>query len=157
MPSARTIFWDVDTQVDFMLPGGKLYVPGAEKIIPNLRRFVDAACEGRAFLVSSADAHAPDDEEFSEWPPHCLRGTPGQQKIPETLTRNYYVVPNLPDSLPDDLERHQQLILEKQHLDVFTNPNTETLLVRLCGSRLQPRHEAAPPSEIGRASCRERV
>jgi hypothetical protein len=25
----RRIFWDVDTQVDFMEPSGKLYVPGA--------------------------------------------------------------------------------------------------------------------------------
>lgn len=35
MPS-RLLFWDVDTQFDFMHPAGKLYVPGAETIIENL-------------------------------------------------------------------------------------------------------------------------
>jgi nicotinamidase-related amidase len=34
---ARVIFWDVDTQYDFMHPDGKLYVPEAERIIGNLQ------------------------------------------------------------------------------------------------------------------------
>ena len=32
----QIVFWDVDTQFDFMLPQGKLYVPRAEKIIDNV-------------------------------------------------------------------------------------------------------------------------
>ena len=28
------IFWNVDTQIDFVEPGGKLYVPGAELLKP---------------------------------------------------------------------------------------------------------------------------
>ena len=39
----KVILWEVDTQADFMLPGGKLYVPGAEKLIPNIKRLADAA------------------------------------------------------------------------------------------------------------------
>jgi nicotinamidase-related amidase len=35
MPSSL-LFWDVDTQFDFIHPVGKLYVPGAETIISNL-------------------------------------------------------------------------------------------------------------------------
>jgi nicotinamidase-related amidase len=35
MPSSL-LFWDVDTQFDFMHPADKLYVPGAETIISNL-------------------------------------------------------------------------------------------------------------------------
>ncbi len=132
MASRDVIFWDVDTQVDFMLPGGKLYVPGAEKLIPNLRRLVDAAREGAVLVVSSADAHTPDDEEFRQWPPHCIKGTPGQQKIPETLTQKVLVVPNRPSAeLPDRFDKVQQVLLEKQKLDVFTNPNTEAVLERL--------------------------
>ena len=37
------ILWEVDTQRDFMLPGGKLYVPGAEKLLPNIEKLTDAA------------------------------------------------------------------------------------------------------------------
>jgi nicotinamidase/pyrazinamidase len=132
MVSRDVIFWDVDTQRDFMLAGGKLYVPGAEKIIPNLRRLTNAAREGAVLLVSSACAHTPDDEEFREWPPHCVKGTPGQEKIPETRTRPVWVVPNRPDAdLPKSFDKPQQVILEKQKLDVFSNPNTDGLLERL--------------------------
>jgi nicotinamidase/pyrazinamidase len=132
MLSRGFIFWDVDTQVDFMLPGGKLYVPGAEKRIPNLRRLVDAAREGAVLLVSSACAHTPEDEEFREFPPHCVKGTPGQQKIPETLTQQIWTVPNRPGAeLPNRFDKIQQVLLEKQKLDVFTNPNTDAVLERL--------------------------
>lgn len=130
--AGNVIFWDVDTQVDFMLPGGKLYVPGAEKIIPNLRRLVDAARQGRVLLVSSACAHIPDDEEFKDFPPHCVQGTPGQKRILETLTPNPFVVPNLPGvPLPDRFAPGQQVLIEKRKLDVFTNPNIEVLLKRV--------------------------
>lgn len=132
MASPVAIFWDVDTQADFMLPGGKLYVPGAEKIVPNLERLVDAGRRGLVLVVSSADAHTLQDEEFRQWPPHCVRGTPGQKKIPETLTEKPWVVPNQPiASLPPDFEKTRQLILEKQKLDVFTNPNTEAVLEQI--------------------------
>ena len=132
MVSKDVVFWDVDTQVDFMLPGGKLYVPGAEKLIPNMKRLVDAAREGSVFLAGDADAHSMQDEEFKRWPPHCLKGTPGAQYVPETLTDKVLVIPNVPDfPLPRDFRNYQQLILEKNTLDVFENPNTEAVLERL--------------------------
>ena len=132
MVSRKVVFWEVDTQADFMLPGGKLYVPGAERIIPNLRRLVDAAREGRVFLVSDACVHTLEDEEFKVWPPHCLAGTPGAQIIPETLAENFHLIPNRTGArLPADLGKFQQVVLEKQTLDVFDNPNTEAVLERL--------------------------
>jgi nicotinamidase/pyrazinamidase len=132
MVSRKVVFWEVDTQADFMLPGGKLYVPGAERIIPNLRRLVDAAREGRVFLISDACVHTLEDEEFKVWPPHCLAGTPGAQIIPETLTENFHLIPNRTGArLPADLGKFQQVVLEKQTLDVFDNPNTEAVLERL--------------------------
>ncbi len=138
----RRIFWDVDTQADFMLPGGKLYVPGAEKIIPNLRRLVDAARQGRVLLVSSACAHTPDDEEFREFPPHCVQGTPGQRKIPETLTTNVFVVPNVAGAnLPAEVAPGLQILLEKRKLDVFTNPNAGAVLERV-GRAFSPQEPA---------------
>jgi nicotinamidase/pyrazinamidase len=132
MVSRDVIFWNVDTQADFMLPGGKLYVPGAEKLIPNLKRLVDAAREGRVFLVADACIHSPEDEEFKHWPPHCLEGTPGAEMIRETMTENPFIIPNQPGvKLPENLEAYGHVLLEKNTLDVFDNPNTEELLKRL--------------------------
>lgn len=132
MNARNTIFWEVDTQVDFILPGGKLYVSGAEKIIPNLKRLVDAARQGRVLLVSDACQHTPDDPEFKIFPPHCVRGTPGAQIIPEALANKYVTVPNNPGfKLPSNLFDYQQIVIEKQTLDVFDNPFTDNIVNRL--------------------------
>jgi nicotinamidase/pyrazinamidase len=130
--SRRLIFWDVDTQADFMLPGGRLYVPGAEKLIPNLGRLTEQARKDRVFLVSDACVHTPDDPEFQRFPPHCVRGTSGAEIIPETIARRFLILPNRREAaVPNDLSPYQQVILEKQTLDVFDNPLTETVLERL--------------------------
>jgi len=132
MVSRSVIFWDVDTQADFMLPGGKLYVPGAEKLIPNLKRLTDAARQGRVFIVGDACTHAPDDPEFERFPPHCVRGTPGAEIIPETRAEKVLIVPNRAGpAIPANLSEFQQVILEKQTLDVFDNPNAEKVLERV--------------------------
>jgi nicotinamidase/pyrazinamidase len=134
MVSRSVIFWDVDTQADFMLPGGKLYVPGAEKLIPNLKRLTDAARQGRVFIIGDACTHTPDDPEFAQFPPHCIRGTPGAEIIPETRAEKVLVVPNRAGAaIPANLSEFQQVILEKQTLDVFDNPNTEKVLERVSG------------------------
>ncbi len=132
MLSRSVIFWDVDTQRDFMLPGGALYVPGAEKLIPNLARLVDQARKNRVFLVSDACVHASDDPEFQRFPPHCVRGTTGAEMISETVADRFLIIPNRREAgVPQDLSRYQQVILEKQTLDVFDNPHTETVIERL--------------------------
>jgi nicotinamidase/pyrazinamidase len=132
MVSRQIIFWDVDTQADFMLPGGKLHVPGAEALLPNLERLTNEARAGRVFLMSDACVHAPNDAEFQRFPPHCVRGTPGAAILPQTMATKFYVVPNRANAkLPEDLSKVQQVILEKQTLDVFDNPHTTTVLERL--------------------------
>jgi nicotinamidase/pyrazinamidase len=132
MWSDKFIFWEVDTQADFMLPGGKLYVPGAEKLLPNIRKLVDAARQGRVFLVSHGCFHAKDDPEFNRFPPHCVKGTPGAEYVPEALADKVAVVPNEPDAaLPGDLSEYQQILLEKQTLDIFESRHAEQLLKRL--------------------------
>ncbi|HYL68944.1 MAG TPA: cysteine hydrolase [Candidatus Limnocylindria bacterium] len=132
MPSNRTIFWEVDTQADFMLPGGKLHVPGVEKIIPNIKRLVDVARQGNVLLVSHGCRHSKDDPEFQTFPPHCVRGTPGARIIPEGLAQTFYTVANDEKiKLPKDLFSYQQIILEKQTLDVFDNPHASTIVSRL--------------------------
>jgi nicotinamidase/pyrazinamidase len=130
--SPKTILWEVDVQADFMLPGGNLYVPGAEKIIANINLLAEASRQGRAFLISSADAHNPDDPELREWPPHCLKATSGAALLPEACAPPRLVVPNQKGFiLPEDLGSYRQVTLEKNTLDVFDNPNTDKLLARI--------------------------
>ena len=126
---SKPILWEVDVQVDFMLPGGKLYVPGAEKLIPNIQRLVDAARRNEALLISSGDQHPPDDPEFKVFPPHCIRGTRGAEVVPEGLAQRICTVPNDPKfQLPKNLLDYQQIFIEKQTLDVFENPQTSKIL-----------------------------
>ncbi len=122
------IFWDVDTQIDFMDRNGRLYVPGAESIIPNLSKLTQWAKQHHILVVASMCAHQKDDPEFQQYPPHCLVGTAGQKKIPETLLASQFVIPTRPVDIPKDLLDYDQVIVEKQQLDVFTNPNAEALL-----------------------------
>jgi nicotinamidase/pyrazinamidase len=132
MVSPDFIFWEVDVQRDFVLPGGRLYVPGAEKLLPKIRRLTDEARQGRVFLVSHGDFHAPDDPEFKMFPPHCVKGTPGAELVLEALTENVVRVPNEPEAqIPQDLSKYQQILLEKQTLDIFQTHHAEELLQKL--------------------------
>ena len=132
MASRDLVFWEVDTQEDFMLPGGKLYVPGAERLLPNIRRLTDAARQGHVLLVSHGCYHANDDPEFKTFPPHCIKGTPGSAVVPEALTEKVIILPNEPAAvLPCDLARYQQIHLEKQTLDIFESRHAAELVERL--------------------------
>src|SRR6266567_5641261 len=132
MFSREFIFWGVDAQADFMLPGGKLYVPGAEKLLPTIRRLTDAARQGLVFLVSHGCFHTPDDPEFKTFPPHCVKGTAGAELVPEALTEKVVRVPNDPTAkLPGDLSQYQQILLEKQTLNIFESRHADELVERL--------------------------
>jgi nicotinamidase/pyrazinamidase len=129
MLSRKVVFWEVDTQTDFMLPGGKLYVPGAERLLPNLRKLTDAARQGRVFLVSHGCYHTKDDPEFQTFPPHCIKGTAGSAFVPEALTDRMVTLPNdASATLPRDLSPYQQILLEKQTLDIFQSRHAAKLL-----------------------------
>lgn len=141
------LFWDVDTQVDFMRPDGKLYVPDAETIEPNLARLSQLADRLRIPLVASADDHTPDDAELSSdpdfqqtYPPHCMHGTPGAQRVAATDRQWTSVIEHqrlsddeLDDAAGDTLPR---VLIHKKRFDVFTNPNTEPLLKRFDPGRI---------------------
>jgi len=132
MVSRDFVFWEVDVQADFMLPGGKLYVPGAERLLPNIRRLTDAARRDEVFLVSHGCFHPVDDPEFQQFPPHCLKGTPGAEFIPEALTDRVVRLENrTTDKLPEDFSEYQQIVLEKQTLDIFQTHHADALVERL--------------------------
>ena len=134
----RRVLWDVDTQVDFMLPDGKLYVAGAEETIPAMERLVAAAREAGVVHVASADDHELTDPEISDepdfsntYPPHCLRGTRGAAKIEATEQGDplpLSLTPYPPGLLPGLVEGRRELLLLKKNFNVFTNPNTDPLL-----------------------------
>ncbi len=129
----RIVFWDVDTQVDFMEPKGKLSVPGATTIKNNLSRLTNSA-PSFCTLSGSVDAHTPKDREFKVWPEHCVYGTPGQRKTPESATQDTLFVPSVKLTARQLLEvvaYNKQVLFEKQHSDVETNPNTRSFLAKI--------------------------
>lgn len=128
-----TVFVDVDTQLDFLYPAGALYVPGAERIVPAIEKLNRHAAEKGIAVLSTADAHAEDDPEFANWPPHCIAGTWGQHKPAATLLERRVVVPNRECDF--SLERAQQIILEKQSVDMFTARNLPRVLEVLNADR----------------------
>ena len=113
----KTAFVDVDSQLDFLYPAGALYVPGAERIVPAIGKLNRFAAAHGIPVISTADAHAENDPEFSRWPPHCVAGTWGQRKPQATL-----------------LEGAQQILVEKQTVDVFQAPNF-THVIQTLGAR----------------------
>jgi nicotinamidase/pyrazinamidase len=129
----KTVFFDVDTQIDFMYPAGALYAPGAERILPLIARLNQQAADSGAVVISSMDAHSENDPEFREWPPHCVVGTVGQQKPASTLLAKRIVIPTA--EVAERIDGYQQILLEKQHLDAFTNSNLRWILEALDADR----------------------
>ena len=113
----KTVFFDVDTQLDFMVPAGALYVPRAESIVDRIAVLNRFAASQNVPVISTTDAHTEDDPEFKLWPHHCVAGTTGQQKCAVTLLERRVVIPNS-DCTPI-LTGMQQIIVEKQTIDRF--------------------------------------
>lgn len=117
------IFFDIDTQHDFMNADGALAVPDAEAIKLQIERLLLAASRHRLATISSRCAHEPGDAEFEIFPPHCLEGTLGAERIFATL-------PALPrieiavDAAPDaaaTVEVGHHYVVKKKVYDLFSN------------------------------------
>jgi nicotinamidase/pyrazinamidase len=129
----KTIFFDIDSQLDFLYPAGALYVPGAELIAPNIAFLNRYAAAHGIPVVSTVDAHTENDPEFQRWPHHCVAGTTGQRKPESTLLERRVVVPNRPCEL--GIDGAQQVIVEKQNVDAFTAPNFARVVEHLAAER----------------------
>lgn len=123
-----TVFFDIDSQMDFLYPAGALYVPGAERVVPAIGKLNRWAAAQGIPVVSTVDAHTENDPEFKVWPHHCVAGSTGQHKAESTLLDRRVVVPNVLREIPLG---NSQIILEKQNVDVFTAVNLRPLLDRL--------------------------
>ena len=133
------IFWDVDTQHDFMDADGRLSVSGAELIKPKLAQLTEYAHAHGIQIVASSDDHELEHAEIAEtpdfsdtFPPHCMRGTVGAGKIAETALVSPLVIEPiavLHETLVRTLSSHAgDVLLRKHRFDVFSNPNTSTLI-----------------------------
>jgi nicotinamidase/pyrazinamidase len=129
----KTIFFDVDTQIDFVFPAGALYAPGAEAMIESVAKLNRYAGSKGIPVISTMDAHSENDPEFRDWPAHCVVGTVGQQKPASTLLDRRIVIPNRDTA--ERVDTTQQILLEKVHLDCFTNPNLGWILEALNADR----------------------
>lgn len=140
------VLWDVDTQVDFVRRDGKLAVPDAEAAVPAMHRLVAWARDRGIPHVASVDDHELTDPELSDapdfvdtFPPHCLRGTPGAAKIPETLQADplpMSTTPYPPGAIAGLVRGHREILVLKKTYSVFSNPNVDPLL------------DALDPSEV---------
>lgn len=126
MDPTTTLFYDVDTQRDFMLPEGKLYVLGAERLFPQLEKLTTFARQRRIRIAGSVDCHAPSDPELlangGEYPEHCMMGAEGQKKVTVTMPDHPLWIKNRPyttDELQSLLRQEGEVYIEKQRFDVF--------------------------------------
>ena len=130
----KTIFVDIDTQFDFMNPKGALYVPDAEDIIDNIKKLFDYAKEHKIKILSSTDAHTVDDPEFKLFFPHCVKDTPGNQKIDASTCKDNIVIENIEQDITESMLDHDQIIIEKQSYDIFGNTNIDKVIIQLYAS-----------------------
>jgi nicotinamidase/pyrazinamidase len=129
----KTVFFDIDSQLDFLYPGGALYVPGAEGIVPRIAHLNRFAAQRGIPIVSTVDAHFEADVEFKIWPHHCVAGTTGQRKAEATLLEKRVAIPNRACDL--NVDGAQQIIVEKQTVDAFAAPNFGQIIERLGADR----------------------
>jgi nicotinamidase/pyrazinamidase len=135
----ETIFWDVDTQFDFLMPRGRLHVPTAERIIGNISSVRRFALKHGYSIVASMDWHSPEDDEISEtpdfketFPAHCIADQPGSERVGYLgeIPIEYVPTEKLPVAQLEELVRKGQfhIVIRKNTVDVFDNPNTVELL-----------------------------
>ena len=140
MNAADYIFWNVDTQFDFVSPNGKLYVSGAELLKPNWEKLTQLAKNNLITVVNTADWHYPGSAELSTnpdfiktFPQHCMANSAGAEYIDETKPENPFIIDweteNYISKEVMDSKEHRNFIIRKDAFDVFKgNPYSEQLL-----------------------------
>jgi len=140
MSNHKSLFWNVDTQEDFIDQAGKLYVQGAEEIRPVLKQITDFAKAEGIRVINTADYHHINSNELSSipdyettFPQHCLAGSSGAEFIIETLPESALLI-DWDSELAifaefDDPERFRNIVIRKDAFDVFAgNPHADKIV-----------------------------
>lgn len=123
----------IDMLNDFVT--GHLKCDRAQRVIPNIKKLVEAAHSANIPVVFSNDAHRPEgDREFEIWGPHAITGTPGAQVIPELK----------PGKQDYEVPKRRYSGFEGTDLDLFLKEN-KVFEVVLCGlhTNICVRHTSA--------------
>jgi len=140
MRNNKSLFWNVDTQFDFMFPEGKLYVNNAEEIIPVLSKITELAFKKKIQVINTIDYHLNKSKELSDkpdfintFPPHCMANTQGAEHIQETKCRTEAYILNWDNEFSiselKTASEYQNIIIRKDAFDVFEgNKHTEKLI-----------------------------
>jgi nicotinamidase/pyrazinamidase len=145
----KTVFWDVDTQFDFMRPEGALYAPGAESIIDRISEIRRFALDHGYSMLADIDWHSQNNPEISDrpdmkttFPPHAMAGTPGAERVGYLgeVPIDYIDIDAVDVGILPKLVQKDQfhIVLRKQSLNVFDSPNTHKLV-----DLVHPRHVVA--------------
>ncbi|HPF38675.1 MAG TPA: isochorismatase family protein [Phycisphaerae bacterium] len=120
---------DLNTQCDFLLPGGALPVSNRDTILPRIRALMAWCRREQVPIVSSLEAHRAS-EPSRGLPPVCIDRTRGQRKVPFTLMpRRLFVQGDNTFDLPaDPFSKYQQIIFTKRHSDFLSNPKADRLV-----------------------------
>ena len=138
------LFWNVDTQKDFIQTDGALSVTDAQNIVPNLARLTQLAADYNLQVVNTADWHYAHSAELSTnpdfvhtYPPHCLADTDGAAYIAQTQPLNPAII-HWDDKGVDPVAlSNRNIVLYKDAFDVFSgNPHTDSVLAQLPQSRV---------------------
>lgn len=130
------VFVNIDTQIDFINSKGKLPVPHAESIKPELKKLTDIASLYNLTVINTCDWHDENSSELSKkpnytttFPEHCMKYTEGAKFIKETNPIHPFVIDYNSDSfLVEDAIQHRNIIIRKDKFDVFSgNPYSESL------------------------------
>jgi nicotinamidase/pyrazinamidase len=130
------LFWNVDTQIDFVSPEGKLYVKGAELLKFRWKKITLMAKQNSIRVVNTADFHLENSVELSvnpdfikTFPPHCMANTEGAEYIEETQPEDPFII-EWNKKLGKRIEiKNRNIIIQKDAFDVFKgNANTDFVL-----------------------------
>jgi nicotinamidase-related amidase len=138
MNTEKTIFYDINTQRDFILHDGKFHIEGAESLVPKWKAITDLARDQKVQIVCSVDCHVPGDTQLKSWggpyPDHCMAGTPGQQKITETAPLNPLMLENreyTPDEIQKVLDHEGEIVFRRQQFEKLADNAHLSAILRL--------------------------